>query len=319
MNQIPTVVAVTGASGQIGSRLLKNLEDDSSILRTLAIDTRPVAVPFNNASLQRLNITQPLDSTFLQSRVNIVVHLAFESEFRQDRDSINGAHVSNRLGMKSVLNACKAAGIKKIIYLSSHTVYGARKNNQIPITEKMDPMPQKNFQQCYDRIICERMLMEFAEENPESHITILRPAEIMGPGADNYLIRAFMSRLFFSSRVTNPNFQFVHEDDVAKIIHQFIREPTSSGIFNVAGDGVVSYQRLARLFDKHPIKLPSPIAHTITKFIKRFGASQGNFPSGALDFIKHPTILDTQKLQEYCGFRFFYTSEESLMTYVKSR
>ena len=71
------MVAVTGASGYIGSRLLQELEEEEELAKVVAIDTKPLEVPFHNVFSERMDVTQPLDDTFREHNVNVAVHLAF--------------------------------------------------------------------------------------------------------------------------------------------------------------------------------------------------------------------------------------------------
>ncbi len=48
MEQPPKSVAITGASGYVGARLLRKLEDEEDISKLVAIDTLPPTVPIRN-------------------------------------------------------------------------------------------------------------------------------------------------------------------------------------------------------------------------------------------------------------------------------
>lgn len=304
------VVAVTGASGYIGSRLLQELEAEEQLERVVAIDTRPMPVPFHNCASERIDVTEPLDGTFHEHGVNTVVHLASimrPGRSRRERESIRQANLK---GVQSVLHACRAAGVKNLIYLSSHTVYGAHRDSPVPITEDVGIRPSRGFQYSYDKVQCESEVQQFAWDNPEVSVTVLRSCVVMGPGADNYVTRAFSRPLLVGVWGHDPPLQFVHEDDLAKVFRLLIMD-ARPGTFNVAGEGVVRYSQLARLCHSKLIFLPPVVAYPMVQMAWNLGI-QKDAPAAGLDFVRHPIILSTDKLKEATGFRFFYTSEEAL-------
>ena len=71
-------VAVTGASGYIGSQLLNQLEDMDSIARIVGIDSKPLPLPIHNIRVYRQDLTKPLGNILQSNRINSVVHLAFD-------------------------------------------------------------------------------------------------------------------------------------------------------------------------------------------------------------------------------------------------
>ena len=313
INQHP-VVAVTGASGYIGCRLLHELEKDEELARVVAIDTRPLPIPFHNITSERLDVSQPIDDTFRENRIDTVVHLAFilrPGRNRRELDAIRRANVNS---VKSVLNACISAKVKNFIYLSSHTVYGAHKDNPMPLTEDAVLRPSPRFQYGGDKSLCEGEVQKFAGENPDVSVTILRSCIVMGPGADNYVTRAFFKPVLLGVMGYDPPLQFVHEDDVAKLLHSFIVEPRP-GTFNAAGEGVVHYSRMAHLTHRKLLFLPSALALPLTQLTWKLGI-QRDAPAAGLDFIRYPLVVSTGKLKSRTGFRFFYTSEEALLAFV---
>ena len=313
MNNQARVVAVTGASGYIGSRLLQELEAEVGLAKVLGIDTSPLPIPFHNCATERLDVTQPMDETFRDCKVNTVVHLAFTLKPGRNRNESNGVRQANLKGMASVLKACNAAKVNNFIYLSSHTLYGAHKDNPLPITEETPLRPLTGFQYCQDKALCERVVWDFARENPRVGVTVLRSCVVMGPKADNYVTRAFFRPVLLGVGGYNPPLQFVHEDDLAKLLHLLIMEPCP-GVFNVAGEGVIKYTRMARLIRRRLISLPSVFAYPLTQMAWHLGI-QKDAPAVGLDFIRYPIVLSTGKLKKETGFRFFYTSEEALMSY----
>ena len=308
------VVAVTGASGYIGSRLLNELQQDEGLARIIAIDTRSLPVPFHNVSTERLDVTHPLDYTFEHHRVTAAVHLAFILRPGHRRSEIERVRKANLQGMRSFLAACQASRVSNLIFLSSHTTYGAHRDNPVPITEEATVRPSEDFQYAREKALCEEMVQEYAGRHPDTCVTVLRSCVVMGPGADNYVTRAFFRKALVGIRGHDPPMQFLHEDDLARLMHRFIVQPVP-GTFNVAGEGVIRYSRVARLSRRRLFFLPSYIAFPLTQMAWKLGI-QKDSPAAGLDFVRYPLILSTGKLKKETGFRFNYTSEEALMAYL---
>ena len=317
MNSRAPVVAVTGASGYIGSRLLQELEGQDGLSKVVAIDIRPLPSTFHKVTSEQQDVTRPLEDTFRVHDVGTVVHLAFILEAGRNPREVENVRQANLEGVHSVLNACHASEVTNIIYLSSHTLYGPHRDNPVPITEELPLRPPYGFQYSHDKALCEGEIRQFATKNPDVTVTILRSCVVMGPEADNYVTRSFFKPILLGVMGCDPPFQFVHEDDVAKLLHLFIMEP-HSGIFNVAGEGVIHYKRMAHLCNRKLLFLPSAVAYPLTQLTWNLGIQKAA-PSIGLDFVRYPITVSTDKLKRETGFDFSYTSEEALMAYLLGR
>ena len=313
----PPAVAITGSSGYIGSRLLQELESDETLQKSVAIDNRPLPMPYHNVAAKRLDVTQPLDDTFREQRVNTVVHLAYILKPGRNKRDVQRIRQTNLKAVRNVLKASKTNKVRNLIYLSSHTVYGANKDNPVPLTEEAPVRPSTKFQYSYDKSLCEQEVQQFAKENTNVNVTVLRSCVVMGPGADNFVTRAFFKPLLLGVMGYNPPLQFLHEDDLAKLLHQLIIEPCP-GTFNVAGEGVIHYKRMAQLSRRKLIFLPAVMAYFAANMTWNLGIQEDS-PAAGLDFVRYPLIVSTGKLKKETGFQFFYTSEDALMSYLPDR
>ncbi|SVE02213.1 uncharacterized protein METZ01_LOCUS455067, partial [marine metagenome] len=73
MEQPPKSVAITGASGYVGARLLRKLEDEEDISKLVAIDTLPPTVPIRNMAAYRMSVIKPIDDALSRHNVSTVV------------------------------------------------------------------------------------------------------------------------------------------------------------------------------------------------------------------------------------------------------
>ena len=167
------IVAVTGASGYIGSRLLRQLEEEN-LERLVAFDIKPPPLPIHNVAVYRQDVSRPIDEALRHNRVTTVVHLAFTNNQGRNRRDIRHVREINLRTLHVVLDSCSRAGVKHIIYLSSHTVYGAHWDNPVPLTESTALRPVPDYSFGYDKFLSDQILEAFAERQPDIKVTVLR-------------------------------------------------------------------------------------------------------------------------------------------------
>ena len=314
MAEHPRVVAVTGAAGYVGSRLLQELEQEENLAKVVAIDIRPLRRPVHNILAKRVDVTHPLDDIFHDLRVDTVVHLAFSFPSGRNRRQLETTREANLAGLGNVLRSCRLARVRNVIYLSSHTVYGPHKDNPVPITEDTPVRPLTEFAYSHDKALMENLAQEFARETPEVNLTVLRSCVVLGPEAENRVAQAFFKPVLLGVLGYDPPWQFVHEDDLASLLVSLVMHP-HPGVFNVAGNGVVRYSRIARLAQRRMVRLPPNLAYAVTQLTWSLGL-QRESPARGLDFVRYPIVLSTGRLKKETGFHFQYASEEALTSFL---
>ena len=348
MQRRPKAVAITGAAGYIGSRLLLQLESNLNIGKLVAFDRNPLPYPIHNISYYQRDLA-PLDvkvakdagdseegeeqdsfqsrqqkkntsmsDILRQHRVETLVHLVsvfshtstyqdWELETRQDLAI-----------MDYVLESCVEAGLKHVIYLSSHTVYGAFPDNPIPLTEASavgtrpgDSLGQASFN-------ADESMLEFLEDHREGgekrpiKVTILRTCPVLGYSDDHQRVERIFPYRFWGAG-DNPPFQFIHEVDLAELLEKVI-EQEAEGVFNVAGEGVVFLRELADITNRKLTQLPPLLAYPADWLAsKRKHPITGNWN---LHLTRYPIIMSTGKIKQTLNFRFEYTSMEALNAFV---
>jgi UDP-glucose 4-epimerase len=110
--------------------------------------------------------------------------------------------------------------------------------------------------------------------------------------------------------------QFVHEDDLINIIGVLLGQG-KGGIFNVAGDGVLKYSEIARLLRKRLLKLPGIFLKSVISFSWTLHLQSAS-PASGIEFIKYPPVVSTDRLKKELGFKFQYSSRETLLSFVAS-
>jgi len=134
-------VLVTGAGGYIGSGLTGVLEREGWDVHALVREPeRHLAVEQTVADISR----DPEAVAAACSGADTVVHLAGENEVLAARDPLS-ALGNTILATEQVAEAVAAAGVKRLVYMSTVHVYGERITDGAVLTEELRPEPRATY------------------------------------------------------------------------------------------------------------------------------------------------------------------------------
>lgn len=300
---IPRAIAVTGASGYIGERIVKRLLHEPGVDKVVGIDIRPTPLEDPKLVTIQQDITKPLEHIFTQHRVEAVVHLAFVLRQLRDREQ---SHKINVGGASNVLWASDASGVRRIVLLSSATVYGAHADNQQLLIEDAPLRPPPAFNYANDKVQVEWFYNTYVADRPHVELTTLRSCVVMGPNVDNFITSALNKPALISVGRSDPGMQFLHEEDLIEILWRCISE-SHPGTFNVAAPGVVAWSQVARMSGKRMFRLPAPLAYGITNLTWKLHV-QSDSPGVGLDWIRWPWQISTARLERELGYTFKHSS-----------
>jgi UDP-glucose 4-epimerase len=304
-------IAITGASGYIGGRLISHFDHIDGVKQITGIDIRPPVVKSKKLNFCRHDVRQPFENLFVENKIDTAIHLAFVLKPMRDRAATSKIDVG---GMVNFVSACREAGVKHILYMSSHTIYGAHPDNPTPLTEDSPLRPLPDFQYSWDKAQAEKVLRDFGQSEPDV-VTIFRCCPIIGPNAaDSVPVLMFQPPAMLGVSGFDPVLQFLHEDDLARLFETFMVKK-KAGIFNAAGDADLKYSQAARLAGKKLLKLPDGLTKTLLRVTWALHL-QSQSPESGLEFIKYPPVISTKKLVKEMGFRFQYSSEEALLSFL---
>lgn len=282
-------MAVTGASGYVGSALIEHLEREPKVARILGFDVKPGRVR-GKLIQDVVDIRDPAIGHRLEG-VDVLVHLAFIMDPIRDEEEMRSVNVG---GTQNLLEAAAGAGVRKIIYTSSSVVYGAHPDNQIPLTEESPLRSNLDFSYPAHKLEVEYMIREFRETNPEICFTLLRPAIVFGPQADSAWSHFLELPFVFSIEGYNPPLQFVHEDDVARAL-SFAVDKDLEGDYNLAPDEWTPIRDLLQLTGRRSLELTEARAFSLMDRMWERGLSEA--PSGMLHYVMYPWVMSPAKLQ----------------------
>ena len=307
-------VAITGVSGYVGRLLLRRLEQDPAVEEVVGIDVQePPRDIARKLVFYRRDINDPLGPLFSQHRVEAAVHLVYI--LRPVRARRWASHI-NIDGTRNFLAACHEAGVRRLLYPSSTSVYGAWPDNPIPLTEEHPTRPRPGFQYSWEKKLTEALFLDYGREHPTARVTVARGAPALGPEPGNWIGRSLVEGARFSIRGYDPPLQFVHDEDLAAALHTLLAAGRP-GIFNVGGEGTVRYSDIARQAGRRRIALPARLVYPLTGLSWKLGLQRASPPEG-LDYIRYPWVASSDKLKQHTGFAFRYTSQEALRAYIEA-
>ena len=199
--------------------------------------------------------------------------------------------------------------MRKLVFKSSAHFYGTEQDDPAFFTEQMGrPHPPRTPIE-RDILEAEAAVAEFAEQHPDTMVTVLRCTNALGPDVQT------SHRMLFSLPVVpmilgfDPRYQFVHEDDVVAALAHGLRNDLP-GIYNVAADGVLALSEVAGLLGKPYVPMLPPWGTGLAAGVwRRLGVA---VPPEMLSQMRFGRGLDNRKLKA-SGFSYRYTTRETVI------
>ena len=296
-----TAVAVTGAGGALGRRLLPRLAADPGVDRVVAIDR--VEVPVFGSGVEVVQgdlLDLPIDEVI--RGIDTVVHLAFagaveladEVASRRNRDAARRLHraLSDRTGL---------------VLLSSATVYGAWSNNPVPLTEQSPVRPNPGFAYAMHKAEQERVVATRRWRGGPP-VAVLRPAVAVAEDEASWLGHQMLLAARFSVGEEDPGWQFLHLDDLAEAT-RLAAVARLDGPYNVAPDGALSGPGRRALLGGRP---RFAVAEAVAEALARPLARGRQIPSGLVPYTAHSWVVANDRIKAE-GWEPTYTNEEALV------
>jgi UDP-glucose 4-epimerase len=257
-------VVVVGASGNVGTSLLRSLAAEPAVESILGLSRRVPKAEFPKTEWQAADVTRtPLQLLF--DGADAVVHLAWLIQPGRDRRL---THAVNVEGSARVLRAVGAAGVPTLVYASSIGAYAPG-----PKDRRVDESwPTTGVQSSFysrDKAEVERLLDRFEDENPGVRTVRLRPALIFKREAASGIRRLFAGPLL-PGRLVRPSLipvvpdvdrlvvQAVHSYDVAEA-YRLAVVGDARGPYNIAAEPVLDPDELARILGARKIPVPAGV------------------------------------------------------------
>jgi UDP-glucose 4-epimerase len=314
-------VLVTGAAGYLGSSLVRSLAEraarDGDPACIVAGDVREVPAERRLPGVEYAvsDVREPgLDVVLARHSIDTVVHLAaiVTPGPKSNRELEYAVDV---LGTRKVLEACVAAGVRRIVVTSSGAAYGYHADNPTWLTEDHPVRGNEAFAYSHHKRLVEEMLAEYRREHPSLEQVVFRIGTILGETTRNQITALFERRRLIAIKGSASPFVLIWDRDVAGAIeHAIFGGP--AGIYNVAGDGALSIQDIAARLGKRCVTIPPGLLRAVLAVLHPLGLSQ--YGPEQVDFLRYRPVLDNRRLKEVFGYVPQLTSAEVFELYRKS-
>jgi UDP-glucose 4-epimerase len=311
-------VLVTGAGGYIGRQVVTALAHDRRSVQTIvATDVRTPADSDKLPGVEYVTVdirTPGLSDVLKKYSPDVVVHLAavVTPGRKSDRDFEYSVDV---LGTKNVLAGCLEAGVSRLIYASSGAAYGYHADNPDWLDEEDELRGNVEFAYSDHKRQVEEMLAKWRQEHSELEQLIFRPGTVLGSTTANQITALFEKPYVLGLRSASIPFVFIWDKDVVAAIIKGIHEG-GHGIYNMAGDGVLTMREIAAMMHKPYLPVPVSVITAALWILKRLGLSQ--YGPEQVNFLRYRPVLSNRRLKEEFGYIPRKTTREVFEYYLEA-
>ncbi len=309
-------VLVTGGSGYLGTRLLRDLTAGGGVDELVDLDLRPPQEPIPGVTFVKRSVTEDLRDVFRKHAVDTAVHLAWivdpMHDARRQREICIG-------GTRRFLEACGDAGVEQVLFTSSATAYGANPAHVTPLDESTPLLDRHHYQYSAEKREAEGMLRDWALAHPGAIVQVARPTVVAGEHASSFIFRTMDRSPSLRPAGRDPGIQLVPEDDAAAALAAILRSRLP-GAYNVTADGDLRLSEVNARLGIRAVPVPLPVLYAIVAVAWHLRLpGLGDAPPGFMSFVTHPWTVSNRRLKEEVGFRFRLDGRGTLDAYASGR
>jgi UDP-glucose 4-epimerase len=258
-------VVVAGATGNIGTSLLRSLEGEEKVESVLGLARRLPSLSMPKVEWASADVTSDDLAPHLEG-ADAVVSLHWLIQPSRD---LNKQWMVNVEGNSRLMRAMKEAGVPVLVYSSSVGVYSpGPKDRAVDESWPKDGTPTSYYARHKAEV--ERRLDRFETENPEIRVVRVRPALVFkkeaaqgirrlfgGPFVPTILARPTLINLI--PEMEDLRGQVVHSYDVGEAFRQALVRDVR-GAFNVAAEPVLDAHEVGRILNARPLPVSARAA-----------------------------------------------------------
>ncbi|WP_426244655.1 NAD-dependent epimerase/dehydratase family protein [Nocardioides sp. LHG3406-4] len=310
-------VLVTGASGNIGSAVVRELS--AAEHEVLAVARRRPVVPRTTAhstvEWRCVDVSRD-DLDDLVAGVDAVVHLAWKM---QPTHRPEETWATNAVGTRRLLDAMARSGTPALVCVSSVAAYSPVTHDD-PVDETWQTDGASSAAYCREKAYVERILDAYEAASPGPRTVRIRPAFVFQRSAASEQRRIFggpLARPAMFERRRIPvlpvpsglRFQAVHAGDVARAVCVAVTRPVS-GAYNLAGGGILDRPALGELVGARTFPVPPRVVrHAIdAAWTLRAAPVPGDLFSGLMGL----PIMSTERARADLGWTPQHTGPQAL-------
>lgn len=306
-------IVVTGATGNVGTSVLRALEDDPEVTEVVGLARREPQLELAKTRFEAVDIARDPLVEHLRG-ADAVIHLAFLIQPSRDRETTRSVNVG---GTRAVADAAVAAGVERLVVASSVGAYSKGPKDR-PVDESWPTGGTPTSFYATDKADVERLLDTYEDR---LRIIRIRPGLVFkgdagseirryftGPLVPRFLLRRGLIPII--PRMERLVFQAVHSLDVGAAFHLAAKADVW-GAFNVAADPVLDPAELARVLGARTVPVPPGVLRALADLTWR--AHLQPTPAGWLDLALNVPVMDTTRARIELGWTPRHTADEALL------
>jgi nucleoside-diphosphate-sugar epimerase len=303
-------VLVTGATGFVGRALATRLLAERRAVR-VAVRAGSAPLPAGVESIAVGDLGPETDWTRAVEGIDAIVHLAARVHMTGEDagDALPRFRAVNAAGSAALARAARTAGVRRLVLLSTTTVYGDRSHGR-PFDESSPPAPATPYAQ--SKLEAEQLVAGILNGSP-TELVVLRPPLVYGPGAKgNFarLVRLVQRGIPLPLGSVRNKRSLVFVDNLADAIMRALDHPAATGRTYVVSDGEdVStpdlIARLAAALGRQPRLFAVPPA-----LLRLVGALLGR--GDEIGRLLDDMAVDSSRIRTELGWRPPFTVDEGL-------
>ncbi len=286
-------ILITGAAGDIGTRLVSIFAANQDVeLYSTDLSRPKVESDFEHKDF---DIRNPEFFTWVKEvKPDVVIHLASIIQLPESMTE-EDAHDIDVKATDKLMQTCIEVGVEKIVVTSSGAAYGYWKDNADWLTEDMPVRGNDDYFYSKHKHQVEELMEKYRHSNPELKQVVLRPGTVLGPNFKNPITNMFAQKKVTGIRGTDSPFVIIWVDD---LVAYLIESATSGieGIYNVAGDGTLSLNDIAKRLNKPYTAFPSWFMRGMLTVLKPLGLTP--YGPEQVKFIEFRPVLDNKKIKQ---------------------
>ena len=310
-------VVIVGATGNVGTSVLRALADEPQVEEIVGIARRAPAMQWPKTRFVQADVVSD-DLVSLFRGFDAVVHLAWLIQPSRDEEQLHAVNVD---GSERVFRAAGEAGVSALVYASSIGAYSPGPKDR-GVDESWPTEGIETSFYSRHKAATERQLDALESEFPALRVVRLRKALVFKREAAAEIRRYFIGPLLPGS-LMRPKlipivpdieglvFQAVHSYDAGEAYRLALVKEDARGAYNIAADPVLDPDELADLLDAR--KVPVPAAAVRAAADASWHAHAQPTPPGWVDMALNVPIMDTTRAREELGWTARHSSRDALM------
>ncbi|WP_405666600.1 NAD-dependent epimerase/dehydratase family protein [Streptomyces sp. NBC_01166] len=317
-------VVVTGATGNVGTSVVRALADDPSVASVLGLARRrpELAVPgveWGTVDLEHGDSPRRLAEHL--AGADAVIHLAWR--FQPTHDPVVTWR-SNVEGSLRVFGAVRDAGVPVLVHASSVGAYSPGPKQEPGVDEQWPTHGWPDAAYCREKAYLERVLDTYELRNPGIRVVRMRPGFLFKRTAASEQRRIFGGRhlpgillrpdlLPFVPDLKGLRFQVLHTDDAAEAYRLALTNDVR-GAFNLAADSVTDARQLGELLRARVVRAPTALVRGALAAAWRTHAVPAS--PHLFDAVLRLPVMDSARAREELGWRPAYSATEALTAFL---